>query len=92
MLPIRSPGLLHFKEAPVQHQKVFGTFLQIGQVYGRTGKFDDELAGTECSERTARMKGDSTGLMRSSSSILLGRQQAGYYIGWQLTWAIQSYE
>ena len=56
---------------------MFNTFPQIRQVYGKTGKFDDELAGTEDSEKTARMKGDLTGLMRSSPSILLRSQQVG---------------
>ena len=69
---------LHFKEEPTQHQKVSGTFLQIGQVYDKTGKFDDELAGTEDSERRARIKGDLTGLIRSSSSIPLRSQQVDY--------------
>jgi len=50
----------------------------IGQVYGKTDKFDDELAGAECSERTALMRGDLTGLIRSSPLMLLRRQQVGY--------------
>ncbi len=57
---------------------MFGTFLQIGQGYGKTGKFDDELDGTEDSERTACMKGDLTGLKRNSPSILLRSQQVDY--------------
>ena len=57
---------------------MFGTFLQIGQVLNKTGKFDDKLAGTEDSERRARIKGDLTGLIRSSPLIPLRSQQVDY--------------
>ncbi len=75
-----TPAMVTNHASPIESigQKAFGTFLQIGQAYGKTGKFDDELAGTVCSERTARMKGDLTGLMRSSPSIPLRSQQVGY--------------
>jgi len=69
---------LHFRKAPAQQQKVFDTFLQIGQVYDKTDKFNNELAGTVCSERTASMKGYLTGPMQSSPLILLRRQQVSY--------------
>lgn len=53
-------------------------FVQIGQVYDKTDKFNNKLAGTVCLEGTASMKGYLTGPIQSSPSILLRRQQVSY--------------